>query len=500
MKRTITLALSLLVSFISFSQNTIFSTGFEGPGFDAGWTIGMSTSIDEAPYDYPGGLDPWEEWAIHDQFPQGYVHSGDSAAFIGGTLNLEDKYDWLMSPQFAVPEDAATAVYYWMWYHSSGPSYWTWLYIMVYDVAEDNWELGELIVYEESMALHYVEEYSFDISPWEGKDVRVAFVKRGTYQFAMDDIKCVSVDLGKDLAVNAILAPSNQDGCVLTADEEVKIRLKNTGIVDIFSFDVHYTINNSIVVTETVNEAILAGQTLDYTFNEKADLSEFGNYIIDVEVIVADDENPANNEMSIEVVSADASITIEILTDQFSKADNSWTLTDSHNNIVASAAIGDLPTSDLYIVDVCVYTSECYSFTIYDEYGDGLSGFGGPPGYLTVYYNGNEVGGFSADEANFGTEFTIEKIGDGCTVNVTEFNSDDIKAYPNPVSDILYLENLGDVQSIRIFDMLGREYNQQVDVTSSRIAVDLSSFESGLYLVKINSNINDYKTIVIQKR
>jgi hypothetical protein len=112
MKRTFTLTLSLFVCLFGFSQNTIFSTGFEGPGFDDGWTIGMSTSIDQTPYDYPGGYNPWEMWAIHDPNPQGYVHSGDSAAFIGGTLDLEDKYDWLMSPQFAVPENAATNVNY----------------------------------------------------------------------------------------------------------------------------------------------------------------------------------------------------------------------------------------------------------------------------------------------------------------------------------------------------------------------------------------------------
>jgi hypothetical protein len=78
---------------------------------------------------------------------------------------------------------------------------------MVYNVAENNWEVGELILYEQNVALHYVEEYSFDLSAWKGKEVRVAFVKRGTYQFAMDDISCVSVELGNDMAMNAILAP-----------------------------------------------------------------------------------------------------------------------------------------------------------------------------------------------------------------------------------------------------------------------------------------------------
>lgn len=499
MKRTFTLVLSLFVFLVSFSQTTLFSTGFEGPDFDPGWTIGMSTDIEQAPYDYPSGLDPWDMWDIHDELPQGYVHSGDSAAFIGGTLTLQDKYDWLMSPQFAVPENSATDVNYWMWYHSAGPSYWTWFYIMVYDVAEDKWELGELILYEENMALHYVEEYSFDLRPWEGKEVRVAFVKRGTYQFAMDDINCISIELGNDLAVNAILTPSNENGCVFGADEEIKIRLENPGILDINTFDVQYTINNSIVVTETVNEEILAGETLDYTFNEKADLSVFGDYIIDVEAIVEDDENSSNNEMSTLVVSSDATITIEILTDQFSPGDNSWILTDSENNTIASAEIGDLPSSDVYIVDVCVLSNECYTFTIYDEFGDGISS-NGTSGYLTVYYNGNEAGGFNEEGADFGTEFTVEEIGGGCSVNLKELNSHDILAYPNPVSDILFLEYSGEIQSVKIIDMLGREYIQQVEGTTNRGVIDFSSFESGLYLIEVNSQNNDFNTFLIQKR
>src|SRR5690606_6517276 len=98
MKQIITFTLGLLLSFSSFSQTTIFSTGFEVPIDETDWTTGMSTSIQEAPFDYPGDLDPWEMWDNTSQSP--YVRSGNSAAFIGGTLVLEDKYDWLVSPEF----------------------------------------------------------------------------------------------------------------------------------------------------------------------------------------------------------------------------------------------------------------------------------------------------------------------------------------------------------------------------------------------------------------
>jgi hypothetical protein len=76
----------------------------------------------------------------------------------------------------------------------------------------------------------------------------------------------------------------------------------------------------------------------------------------------------------------------------------------------------------------------------------------------------------------------------------------DIKAYPNPVSDILFLENLGEAQSFKIFDMLGRERAQQVVGTANSTSVDFSGFEKGLYLLKISADNNELNTILIQKK
>jgi hypothetical protein len=141
----------------------------------------------------------------------------------------------------------------------------------------------------------------------------------------------------------------------------------------------------------------------------------------------------------------------------------------------------------------------CYTFTIYDGYGDGIS-FGPTPGYLNVYYNGEFVGGFSQDESNFGFEFKIDSIGDGCSgVNINSPYRETVKAYPNPVSGTLFLENLEEVTSVKIIDMLGREHNQEIQINGNRVSVDFSKFEIGLYLVKIISKDTEYDTFLIQK-
>lgn len=174
-----------------FAQTTLLSTSFEGPGFDEGWTMGVSQGIELEPHDYPAtGLDPWEKWAITDATPFGYVHSGDSAAWIGGTLYQEPTHDWLITPLISIPEEGEIALYYWLWYHSE-QMYVNKFYIMVYDYESSSWKQAYLLANEFNSPYHYTEEYKLSLNPWKGKDVKLAFVKNGTYQMAMDDIRVV---------------------------------------------------------------------------------------------------------------------------------------------------------------------------------------------------------------------------------------------------------------------------------------------------------------------
>ncbi|KGN78077.1 secretion protein [Porphyromonas gulae] len=187
------LILSFCFHLIGFSQEALISTSFEGPGFDEGWTTGVSSAITKKPQPYPSsGLEAWEMWALTD--PQGgfgFVHSGDSAAWIGGTLQWQPKHDWLMTPQFEVPNGGSTLIKFWLWYHSEA-NYVNKFYIMIYDYSKEAWEQGYLLANEFNSPFHYVEEYTFDLAQWKGKDIKVAFVKNGTYQMAMDDIRILN--------------------------------------------------------------------------------------------------------------------------------------------------------------------------------------------------------------------------------------------------------------------------------------------------------------------
>lgn len=184
----ITLLLNIALTAVLSAQNVLLETSFEGPGFDEGWIIGVSQGIDIPPQDYPANFQEWEKWDITETTQFGYVHSGDSAAWIGGTAMPEPKHDWLVSPLITMPEDADIVLSYWLWYHSENV-YVTRFSIMIYDNETETWEEAYLLANDFNSPYHYIEEYKLDMNPWKGKEIKIAFVKNGTYQMAMDDVK-----------------------------------------------------------------------------------------------------------------------------------------------------------------------------------------------------------------------------------------------------------------------------------------------------------------------
>lgn len=74
----------------------------------------------------------------------------------------------------------------------------------------------------------------------------------------------------------------------------------------------------------------------------------------------------------------------------------------------------------------------------------------------------------------------------------------DLKTYPNPISDILNIEYINDLESIEIYNLLGQQlFAKKATATSTQI--DMTSFNSGTYIVKVSFGTVT-KTIKVLKR
>ncbi|MBO7432423.1 MAG: T9SS type A sorting domain-containing protein [Salinivirgaceae bacterium] len=120
----------------------------------------------------------------------------------------------------------------------------------------------------------------------------------------IDDFALVGTFVYADAAITEITAPNN--GCGFSTKESVSIKIKNAGFNDItIPFTVSYSIDGGRTWTdnETITRGLVRDEVYEYTFNAKADLSNYGWYDIRAKVTLDEDEYPQNNSMRKKVLS-----------------------------------------------------------------------------------------------------------------------------------------------------------------------------------------------------
>ena len=136
----------------------------------------------------------------------------------------------------------------------------------------------------------------------EGDDVY--FVGGHEYVFTITmvgnaDNCTVTSDSSVDLGVTAIKSPAS--GLDLTAAEPVTINVANAGTAAVTSFTVSYTINGGSPVSEVVDRTLAPGESFDYTFAAKADMSAPGNYAVKAAVKADGDVMGVNDKLVVDV-------------------------------------------------------------------------------------------------------------------------------------------------------------------------------------------------------
>ena len=66
----------------------------------------------------------------------------------------------------------------------------------------------------------------------------------------------------------------------------------------------------------------------------------------------------------------------------------------------------------------------------------------------------------------------------------------EFQIYPNPANEFINIESFSDNDIVQIYDFTGKL------ILSSKVKsqIDISALSSGMYVVKLNSNLANYKT------
>ena len=145
------------------------------------------------------------------------------------------------------------------------------------------------------------------------------------------------------------------------------------------------------------------------------------------------------------------------------------------------------PTSPLldnttYNWDVPLSLNDCYTFKIYDYYGDGLSGFIAD-GSLSLA-NHNNINFYTLSTPNFGAELGIV-FKNISTIGLVESENHELNVFPNPANDLLFINLPSSAKQISIVDIYGKLIYSEPALLESH-ELKISSLASGTYWLKVD--------------
>jgi len=234
-----------------------------------------------------------------------------------------------------------------------------------------------------------------------------------------------------------------------------------------------------------------------------------GNHTLSIEVSLPNNETDenANNDIANDAITIDAFpetavyVTVSLLTDNYSEetymeitnSGGAVIWSEGNENVAGNFGTGNAnPDADptnafenntAYEWDVPLSSVECYTFTIYDYYGDGIDSeqWGGTNGALELKDN---FGGviYSLDAPNFGGEKS--SIVKNATVDLTENSNGFLSVYPNPAADFIILQSGHISGSFEITSMSGRVLDFGT-IENTKTTIDTKTWSNGTYLVKV---------------
>lgn len=234
-----------------------------------------------------------------------------------------------------------------------------------------------------------------------------------------------------------------------------RITLKNNGLNDLTSAVIEYNINGGAVYTQAWSGSLVTGQTTNIAL-AAIPAASGANALLITSTLPNNtvDQVPENDAWTYDFTASFPAAAINlILTLDAYGSDVTWELaTQAGNTLYAGGPYEDDNVGEVDSVAFCL-TNDCYTFTIQDEFGNGLCCDDGEGNYVirdafgTVY--GESDGQYTTENVN---EFCLE------AVSVPEIIPSTFRIHPNPNDGAFTVVlEAGDLANrLRVLDALGR--------------------------------------------
>ncbi|MBK9016906.1 MAG: T9SS type A sorting domain-containing protein [Saprospiraceae bacterium] len=227
--------------------------------------------------------------------------------------------------------------------------------------------------------------------------------------FINDTLRAVVKQLPRNDA--AILGITGLGSPICGTELNTTITLQNNGVDTLYSVTINYQTNGGTIYTIDWVGALPPGQTEEVPFITTEVVAGANNitaYVTQPNGVA--DENPLNDEISrpFSIVTDGQGITLELLTDEY-PSETTWELFNQNGEVIFS---GGPYTQQITLntIPMCIEAG-CYTFSIYDSYGDGM--YWPASGIMGNYEIFNSDGQVIANIAQAG--FGFQEDNDFCT-------------------------------------------------------------------------------------
>lgn len=284
--------------------------------------------------------------------------------------------------------------------------------------------------------------------------------------------------------ITTVITPS---GSICGGTISAEVTLRNYGTNNLTSVDIIYDVDGVGAQTYNWTGSLSAGQTTNVSLGNVTATSGLHTFN-------ATTNNPngtTDNDMSNDAASSQftyianpAIVNVDIVLDDYG-TETTWEITDGATTIASGGPYADGMDQTLESTQVCLEEGECYTFTIYDDYSDGICCDYGNGAY-TVSWPAESMtlasgGQFGASES---TNFCLT-----APVGMDELSDGQILLYPNPSSGDVNIKGLGisDLVDVSVHDAAGKLVYLSAKMDISNGANMNLNLPNGVYLVKLRS-------------
>jgi len=277
---------------------------------------------------------------------------------------------------------------------------------------------------------------------------------------------------------DAKLVVNNVPTEICDADLQPVFEVQNNGSQPLTSVNLTYQLNSNSPVSVSWTGNISNGETalLDSPTLALNDGPNTLTATLDSPNGVPD-ESVNNNSVTKNVTNTlsyeTTTVNLTLNTDDYGN-ETTWEFKDENGTVIDQG--GPYNNNITVNESITVNSDICYSFTIFDNYGDGICCDFGTGSYTLTTDDGSMIfdgaGDFGAQET---TNMSIKD-----NLSISSFTVNDINIYPNPTSNFINVESNLDDLRYEIFDIKGK-----LIMKTSNETINLSGLSNAIYFLKI---------------